>query len=140
MFARINFLLGLGLLILTTFYFLGAYALIPALSSFAPQWVKPAAGVAILAAAGITVQLLSMAMSGLRGIALYNQGERPGIPAYLGQATLIAGHLVGLWLARGLLSEGRPIAAVPLLGVALLYLTGGMLAVIDWRRRKAARA
>ena len=71
MFARINFLLGLGLLIQITFYFAGVYLLILPLSAVAPDWVKPAAGIAILAAVGVTVQLLSMAMSNLRGIALY---------------------------------------------------------------------
>jgi hypothetical protein len=138
-FARINFLLGLGLLILMTFYFVGVYLLIPPLSAVAPQWVKPVAGMAILAAVGVTVQLLSMAMSGLRGIALYNQGERPGAPAYLSQAILILGHLAALYSARGLLAEGRPVADIPLLVVALLYLTGGVLAIHDWRQRKAAR-
>ena len=71
LFARINFLLGLGLLIQITFYFAGVYLLISPLSALAPDWVKPAAGIAILAAAGVTVQLLSMAMSNLHGIALY---------------------------------------------------------------------
>jgi hypothetical protein len=138
-FARINFLLGLGLLILTTFYFVGVYVVIAPLSAFAPQWVKPVAGVAILAAVGITVQLLSMVMSDLRGIGLYNQGERPGVSAYLSQAILIVGHGALLYWARGLLSEGTPIAESHLLVVALVYLTGATLGLLDWRRRKAAR-
>jgi hypothetical protein len=61
--ARINFLLGLGLLILIAFYYAGVYLLIPPVSAIAPGWVKPVAGIALLAAVGITVQLLSMAMS-----------------------------------------------------------------------------
>jgi len=139
-FARINFLLGLGLLILIAFYFGVVYLLVLPLSVGAPHWVKPAAGLAVLAAAGITVQLLSMAMSSLRGIALYGKGERPGLPAFLSQAAIIAGHIGTIYAAGGLLLEGKPVANTPLLIIAMLYSVGVALAIHEWRQRKHGRA
>ena len=140
MFARINFLLGLGLLILMAFYFAAVYLLILPLSAGAPGWVKPASGVAILAAAGLTVQLLSMAMSNLRGIALYAKGEHPGRLAYMSQAAMIAGHIGLIYAASGLLRDGEPVAITPLLIVAALYLAGVALAIQEWRQRRLARS
>ena len=139
MFARINFLLGLGLLIQITFYFAGVYLLIPPLSAVAPDWVKPAAGIAILVAAGVTVQLLSMVMSNLRGIALYGKGERPGMLVFISQAAMIFGHIVMIYAASGLLIRGEPIADVQLLIIAALYVAGAALAILEWRQRKFAR-
>ena len=138
-FPRLNFLLALGLLSLTTFYFLVIFVLVPTFTAFAPQWVKPLVGIAVLAAAGLTVQLLSMAMSGLRGVALYNHNERPGFTAYLSQTILLLGHVVAAYSARGLFIEGAPIAALQLLVIALLYLVGAALAVHEWRQRTAVR-
>ncbi len=140
MFARINFLLGLGLLIQITFYFAGVYLLILPLSAVAPNWVKPAAGIAILAAVGVTVQLLSMAMSNLHGIALYGKGERPGMLAFTSQTILILGHIGTIYAATGLLVRGEPIANLRLLIVAALYIAGVALAVHEWRQRNVARA
>lgn len=139
MFARINFLLGLGLLILITFYFAGVYLLVLPLSAVAPDWVKPAAGIAILAAVGVTVQLLSMAMSNLRGIALYGKGERPGMLAFTSQAAMIFGHIGTIYAASGLLIDGEPIADMQLLIIAALYFAGTALAIHEWRQRKPAR-
>ena len=139
MFARINFLLGLGLLIQITFYFAGVYLLIPSLSTVAPDWIKPASGIAILAAVGVTVQLLSMAMSTLRGIALYGKGERPGMLTLTSQAAMILGHIGTIYAASGLLIRGEPIADVRLLIVAALYFAGAALAIHEWRQRKLAR-
>ena len=139
MFARINFLLGLGLLIQIAFYFAGVYLLILPLSAVAPDWVKPAAGIAILAAVGVTVQLLSMAMGSLRGIALYGKGERPGMLAFTSQAAMIFGHIGTIFAASGLLIRGEPIADVQLLIIAALYFAGAALALHEWRQRKLAR-
>lgn len=139
-FARINFLLGLGLLIQIAFYFAGVYLLIQPLSAVAPDWVKPAAGIAILVAVGVTVQLLSMAMSDLRGIALYAKGERPGMLAFTSQATMIFGHIATIHAASGLIIGGEPIAEMQLLIIAALYFAGAALAFHEWRQRKLARA
>ena len=139
-FARINFLLGLGLLIQITFYFAGVYLLILPLSAIAPDWVKPVAGVAILAAMGITVQLLSMAMGNLQGIALYAKGDRPGMLALISHAAMILGHIGTIYAASGLLIDGQPIANVQLLIIAALYFAGAALAMHEWRQRKLARA
>ena len=49
MFSRINFLLGVGLLTAIGFYFAGNYLIVWPLSHIAPNWVKPIAGVAVLA-------------------------------------------------------------------------------------------
>ena len=139
MFSRINFLLGLGLLIQIVFYFAGTYLIVLPLSAIAPNWVTPAAGMAILAAVGITVQLLSMAMSELRGVALYAKGERPGLLVFVSQATFIAGHAGFVFAATGLLSRGEPVSQTKLLIIAALYAAGTALAILDWRQRKLAR-
>jgi hypothetical protein len=138
-FARINFLLGLGLLIQITFYFAGVYLLILPLSAFAPSLAKPAAGLAILAAVGVTVQLLSMAMSGLRGVSLYAKGEHPALATVLSQAVIIVGHLGTTYAASGLIVVGEPIAEMTLLLIAALYAAGVALGIHEWRRRKLAR-
>lgn len=140
MFARINFLLGLGLLIQITFYFAGVYLLVLPLSAVAPGWVKPAAGIAILAAVGVTVQLLSMAMGSLRGVALYAKEEHPAMLTFLSQAAMILGHIGTIYAASGLLTRGEPIADMKLLIIAALYLTGTALAIHEWRQRKLSRS
>jgi hypothetical protein len=139
-FARINFLLGLGLLIQITFYFAGVYLLILPLSAVAPGWVKPAAGIAILAAAGVTVQLLSTAMGSLRGVALYAKGERPAMLTFLSQAAMIFGHAGTIYAASGLLARGEPISEMTLLIIAALYFAGAALGIREWRQRKLARS
>jgi hypothetical protein len=138
-FARINFLLGLGLLIQIVFYFAGVYLLVLPLSAIAPAWVRPAAGLAILAAVGVTVQLLSMAMGSLRGVALYATGERPMMPTFVSQSVIIIGHLGAIYAASGLLAGGEPIAETKLLLVAALYAAGVALGIYEWRQRKLAR-
>jgi hypothetical protein len=137
-FARINFLLGFGILILLTFYFAGVYLLVPALSAIAPGWVKPAAGIAILAAVGFTVQLLSTAMTGLRGIALYKKGEKPSLSAYASQAMILLSH-IALVYALGELLYGKPLGDAQLVAIAGAYLLGTGLAIHDWRQRMPAR-
>jgi len=134
-----NFLLGLGLLILIVFYFAGVYLIYLPLSAVAPDWAGPAAGIAVLAAAGITVQLLSMAMSDLRGIALYNKNERAGVLVYSSQAIIVLGHIVTVYVAKGLIYDGVPVANTPLLIIAALYSTGAALALQEWRQRKFSR-
>ena len=139
MLARINFLLGLGLLILITFYYAGVYLLIPPVSAIAPGWVKPVAGIALLAAVGITVQLLSMAMSGMRGVALYRQGERAGLTTYVSQAAFIFGHAGTVYAAKGLVIDGMAVSNEQMLIIAALYGAGASLALLESRHRKLAR-
>ncbi|MEO8158962.1 MAG: hypothetical protein ABI648_14285 [Betaproteobacteria bacterium] len=139
MFARINFLLGLGLLIQITFYFAGVYLLVRPLSAFAPALVTPVAGIAILAAVGVTVQLLSTAMSDLRGVALYAEDERAGMLVYLSQAAMLVGHVGAIYFGTGLLVRGEPVTTLQLLMVAATYLVGSALGVVELRRRKLAR-
>ena len=138
-FARINFLLGLGLLIQITFYFAGVYLLVLPLSAFAPGLVKPVAGIAILAAVGVTVQLLSMTMGSLRGIALYAKGERPRIATFVSQAVMLIGLICTVYAASGLIVDGEPIAETKLLFIAVLYAVGVAMGIYEWKQRKFAR-
>jgi len=131
-----NFLLSLGLLILLAFYAAGAYLLLPLLEVSAPAWVKPAGGAAVLAAVALTVQLLSVAMGSLRGVALYKPGERAGSLAYLGQGAMIAGHAVALYAAENWVADGLPVAPARLLLVVALYAGGIALAYLEWRSRR----
>jgi len=138
-FARINFLLGLGLLIQIIFYFAGVYLVVLPLSAIAPAWVRPAAGLTILAAVGVTVQLLSMAMGSLRGVALYAKGEHSTTPTFISQSVIILGHFGSIYAASGLLVGGEPIAETKLLLIAALYAAGVALGIHEWRQRKLAR-
>ena len=81
-----------------------------------------------------------MAMSNLRGIALYGKGERPGRLAFMSQAAMISGHIGMIYAASGLLLNGEPVADAPLLIIAALYLAGVAMAIHEWRQRKLARA
>ena len=139
MFARINFLLGLGFLIQITFYFAGVYLLVLPFSAIAPGLVQPVAGIAILAAVGVTVQLLSMAMSSLRGIALYAKDERPRIATFVSQAAMLVGHIGTIYAASGLIVGGEPISETKLLLIAVLYATGVAMGIYEWKQRKFAR-
>jgi hypothetical protein len=140
MLARMNFMLGLGLLSLIAFYFAGTYLVIRPLASMAPGWTNPATGIILLAACALTVQFLSMIMTNLRGIALYENGERPGALALASQAVIVLGHIVLLYAAVGLLRGERSIGELQLLVVAALYLTGAAIAVYEWRQRKSKRS
>jgi len=134
-----NFLLSLGLLILLAFYAVGAYLLLPLLEMSVPAWVKPAGGIAVLAAVALTVQLLSVAMGSLRGIALYKPGEHAGLLAYLSQLALILGHAVVLYAARTWFVDGLPPAPIRLLFIVGLYAGGTGLAYLEWRSRRLGR-
>ncbi len=127
-------------MLLIAFYLAGTYLVLLPLSMVAPGWVKPLAGLLILASVGITVQLLSMAMSNLRGIALYRAGERAGLATYASQAVLLLGHLGSFYFASGLLREGTPVPALSLLLMGGLYLVGVTIAIGEWRGRRNARA
>ena len=138
MFARINFLLGLGLLILLAFYFGTVYLLLPALAAAAPGWVKPAAGIAILAAVALTVQFLSsVALTSLYGVALYPKGEKPSRSTYASQAILLLAH-VALVCTVGALFYGKPVDHRQLIAIAAAYLAGTAFAILEWRRRRPA--
>jgi FtsH-binding integral membrane protein len=139
LFARINFLLGLGLLIQIVFYFAGTYLIVLPVSAIAPSWAAPAAGVAVLVAAGVTVQLLSMSMSELRGVALYANGERPGVWVFISQAAMILGHVLLVYAARALLLRGEPVSQMTLLYIAVVYGAGVAAGIQEWRQRKLAR-
>lgn len=138
MLSRINFMLGLGLLILIAFYFAGTYLVIRPLAGVAPAWVDPVAGAILLAACALTVQLLSMTMSNLRGIALYENSERPGVLAFASQAAIVFGHIALIYAAIGLRDGERPLGELQLLIVAALYLAGAAIAVYEWRQRKSS--
>jgi len=139
MIARVNFLLGLGLLILIAFYGAGAWLLLPLVELSAPAWVVPAGGATVLAALALTVQFLSMAMDKLPGIGVYEPGERAGLVAYSGQAALILGHLAVIYALQNWLLEAVPVSPAELLTVVAFYAAGSMLAYLEWKRRKHAR-
>lgn len=139
MFARINFLLGLGLLILLAFYFGTVYLLLPALEAAAPGWVTPAAGIAVLAAVALTVQFLSsVALTSLHGVALYPKGEKPARSAYASQAILLLAHIALICTVGGLF-YGKPVDQRQLIAIAAAYLAGTGFAILEWRQRRPAR-
>ena len=137
MLTRINFLLGVGLLTAISFYFAGSYLIAWPLSHIAPTWVKPIAGVAVLASLALTVQILSMVMSNMMGVASYTDTDRAGALAFTSQTAIVCGHAGLGYMAVAFFSEERPVTELQLLVVAALYVSGIAIAIQEWRQRKA---
>ncbi|HEV8260685.1 MAG TPA: hypothetical protein VGQ19_08010 [Burkholderiales bacterium] len=135
MFTRINFLLGFGLLVAIGFYFAGNYLLVLPLSSIAPDWAKPIAGVAVLVSLALTAQILSMAVSGLEGVASYTETNGPGALALTSQAAIVCGHAGLGYIAVAFFSGERPVTERQFLVVAALYVAGIAIAILEWRQR-----
>jgi len=137
MFTRINFLLGFGLLVAIGFYFAGNYLLVLPLSSIAPDWAKPIAGVAVLVSLALTAQILSMAVSGLEGVASYTETDGPGALALTSQAAIVCGHAGLGYIAVAFFSREKPVTEPQLLVAAALYVAGIAIAIQEWRQRNA---
>lgn len=137
MFSRINFLLGVGLLAAIGFYFAGNYLIVWPLSHIAPNWIKPIAGVAVLASLALTVQILSMVMSNMMGVASYTDTDRAGALAFTSQTAIVCGHAGLGYMAVAFFSKERPVTELQLLVVAALYVSGIAIAIQEWRQRKA---
>jgi len=135
MFTRINFLLGFGLLVAIGFYFAGNYLLVLPLSSFAPNWVKPIAGVAVLVSLALTVQILSLVVSSMMGLASYTDTDGPGSLALTSQAAIVCGHAGLGYIAVAFFSGERPVTERQFLVVAALYVAGIAIAILEWRQR-----
>lgn len=139
MFTRINFLLGVGLLTAIGFYFAGSYLIVWPLSYIAPNWVKPIAGLAVLVSLALTVQVLSMAMSGLMGVASYADSGGPGALAFISQAAIICTHAALGFVAVAFFSGAPAVTDLHMLVVAALYLAGVAIGILEWRQRNAQR-
>jgi len=137
MLTRINFLLGFALLVAIGFYFAGSYLVVLPLASIAPNWVKPVAGLAILVSLGLTVQIVSMAVGGLSGVASYADTEGPGALALTSQAAILCGHAGLGYVAVALYTADKSVTELQLLVVAALYVAGIAIAIQEWRARKA---
>jgi len=137
MFTRINFLLGFGLLVAIGFYFAGNYLLVLPLSSIAPDWAKPIAGVAVLVSLALTAQILSMAVSALEGVASYTETDGPGALALTSQAAIVCGHAGLGYIAVAFFSREKPVTEPQLLVAAALYVAGIAIAIQEWRQRNA---
>ncbi|MEK6209853.1 MAG: hypothetical protein AABM64_05665 [Pseudomonadota bacterium] len=137
MFARINFLLGFGLLIAIGFYFVGNYLVVLPLSRIAPDWVKPVAGLAVLVSLALTAQILSMVMSGMMGVASYTDTDGAGALALTSQAAIVCGHAGLGYIAVAFFSGERSVTELQLLVVAALYVAGIAIAIQEWRQRNA---
>jgi len=137
MLTRINFLLGFGLLVAIGFYFVGNYLVVLPLSSIAPNWVKPIAGVGVLVSLALTAQILSMVMSGMMGVASYTGTDGAGALALTSQAAIVCGHAGLGYIAVAFFSGGKPVTELQLLVVAALYVAGIAIAIQEWRQRNA---
>ncbi|HEV8647047.1 MAG TPA: hypothetical protein VGR01_15920 [Burkholderiales bacterium] len=137
MFTRINFLLGFGLLVAIGFYFAGSYLVVLPLSSIAPNWAKPIAGLAVLVSLALTVQILSMVVSGMMGVASYTDTDGPGTLALTSQAAIVCGHAGLGYIAVAFFFGGKSVTELQLLVVAALYVAGIAIAIQEWRQRNA---
>lgn len=135
MLIRVNFLLGFGLLVMLLFYFGFTYLVIGPLSAIAPGWARVAGGAAVLLSVGLTVQILSMAMGGMKGVATYPDG--PNAMAIASQAAIVAGHGALGFAGASWIDAGLPPGDAGLLLVVALYATGVSIAVLEWRHRNA---
>lgn len=140
LFARINFLAGLGMLVLAAFYFVGVYLILVPVSHFAPAWGSYLAGAIVLIAMGITVQSLASAMSGFAGVARYVSG-RSSVPLFFAaQVALICAHALTIYSVASLVAEYPPASNIQLLLTVALYATGVALALYEWKQRTALSA
>ena len=131
MFTRINFLLGFGLLVMILFYFAFSYLVILPLSVIAPGWARIAAGGAVLVSVGLTVQILSIAMSKLAGVATYPQG--PNALAIASQGAIVCGH-GALGYAMASWMDGGPLPGdIALALIGALYAAGVAIGIRDGR-------
>jgi hypothetical protein len=137
MLTRINFLLGFGLLVAIGFYFAGSYLVILPLSSIAPNWAKPVAGLAVLVSLALTVQILSTVVSGMEGVASYKETDGPGALAVTSQVAIVCGHAGLGYIAVAFFFGGKPVTEMQLLVVAALYVAGIAIAIQEWRQRNA---
>lgn len=135
MLPRLNFLFGLGLLIVIAFYLLGRYVVVAPLVSLLPSLAKPVAGLMVLAGVGLTVQLLAMAMGKLSGVASYGDTQAPGRLTLISQASLLCGHVGMIYAAIRLFHDEHPVSVAQILIAATLYGTGVVLAIHEWRQR-----
>lgn len=138
MLPRINFLLGLGLSTVIALYFVGTYLVLLPLSVVAPDWVKPAAGIALLVSAGILVQILSTVTSGMAGVATYPDAGGPGALAIASQTAILCGHFGLVYRAAEFFTSQKPVTDPALLVIATVYLAGIAIAIQDWRQRDPA--
>ncbi len=136
MLPRLNFLLGLGILVLIGFYLAGAYVVVGPLAQIAPGWAQFLAGAILLAAVGLTVQFLANAMTTLNGVVGYRAGERPGPAWFISQVALGLGHVGIVAMAIGLVVEDRPAPVLEVIVIAALYLVGVSVALREWKRRR----
>jgi hypothetical protein len=133
MLTRVNFLLGFGLLVVILFYFAFAHLAIAPLSALAPDWVKPVAGAAVLITAGLTVQILAVAMSAMAGVATYPRG--PNVLAIASQAATVCGHGALGYAAATWMGGGPPPPESGLALMGALYAAGVAMAIVEWRQR-----
>ncbi len=140
MFARINFLAGLGMLVLAAFYYAGVYLIVAPISRFAPAWGGFLAGALVLLAMGITVQLLATAMSGFAGVARYVSGRSSEVLFFSAQVALMCGHALTIYSVAGLVSDYPPASNALLLLTVGLYVAGVALSLYEWKQRTARPA
>lgn len=135
MLTRINYLLGFGLLVVLLFYFGVTYLVIVPMSAIAPGWVKPVAGAAVLIAAGLTVQILSIVMSSMAGVATYPRG--PNAMAIASHAAIVCGHGALGYAAATWAGGGPAPSESGLAFIGALYAAGVAIGFLEWRQRTA---
>jgi hypothetical protein len=134
--TRLNFLLGLGFLIVIGFYFVGRYAIVFPLSFLIPSWTRPVAGFAVLLGLGLTVQLLAISMGKFAGVASYPSGKTMGSLSMVSQIALACGHAGLIYSARGIILDNYPVSEMQLFVIASLYGAGVLIAIQEWRQRE----
>jgi hypothetical protein len=136
MFARLNFLLGFGLLVLLVFYFAFAWVILPPLQLAAPDWARTAGALAVLVSIGLTVQALAIATGTLAGVASY--GRHANAAAIASQAAMLVGHGALAWSCAPWLAGGEPPSRMALATTAALYAIGVAAGLLEWRTRRGA--
>ncbi|MEQ1882388.1 MAG: hypothetical protein ABL878_15620 [Burkholderiales bacterium] len=136
MITRLNFLLGLGFLIVIGFYFVGRYAIVFPLSLLIPSWTRPVAGLAVLLGLGLTVQLLAISMGKYAGVASYPPGQAMGSFSIASQIALACGHAGLIYAGLNIIEDRYAVSELQLFTVAALYGAGVLIAIQEWRQRE----
>lgn len=139
MIFRVNFLLAVGVLATMAFYLVGRFLIVGPVSLLKPEWSGYVAGVVILAALMLMVQVLARVMDRLQSLtnAARSAGDRRiGTVGISAQGALTAGHIAAAYGAFGYFAADA--GSTPLLSMALavfLYAAGFVSALSDWRRQ-----
>jgi hypothetical protein len=134
--ARINFLLATALVLAMAMYLVGRYVVVAPLSWIEPQWASIAAAIWLLVSLMLGVSFLANIQTRL---STFPPGvvQNIGMPGLIGQALILAGHLLIALAAYRWFSGTLTLNLLVVLLPAIVYALGVAIVLFDLRRRTA---